>query len=127
MRIKFFIVLLVAVFFMSCVKDEFSPDEWGIEPELEVRPLALIFTPSNLVDTVRVTTNYLNFHVSSFPKWLNIEKIGTAPALIVSADDFTGKEHKREAYVTITVKRGNKELSRDFVAIQFKNDVFNLE
>ena len=40
---------------------------------------------------------------------------------------FTGKEYKRETYVTITVKRGNKELSRDFVVMQFKNDVFNFE
>ena len=112
---------------MSCVKDEFSPYEWGIEPELEVSPLAIIFTPSNLVDTVRVTTNYLDFHVSYIPRWLNIEKIGGTSALIVSANDFTGKEYKRETYVTITVKRGNKELSRDFVVMQFKNDVFNFE
>lgn len=120
--------LAVAIIFISltaCTKDEFKPSEWGIEPELELSPLAVILTPSRLCDTVKVNTNYLDFSISA-PYWVNVEKIEESSAIQVTAKEFTGKDDLREGYVTIKIQRGMKhQMTRDFVVIQFKEDVFN--
>lgn len=121
MKNKYFLFLVLLSF--SCTKDEFKPSEWGPTPRLEISPLAVILTPNNLCDTVCVESNYNYFTVSA-PSWVQIEKIETRPAIIVSADSII-KDDYREAYVTITIKRGKQKLSRDFVVMQFKSDVFN--
>lgn len=108
----------------SCTKDEFSPNEWGIEPQLELSPLAIMLTPSHLSDTVTIKTNYLDYTVSGDSYWIYVKKIEEYPAIIVTANEMSGKEDKRECYVTVTVKRGGQKLSRQFVVIQFKEDVF---
>lgn len=123
-------ILLIAISILlsttSCTKDEFSPFEWGITPELELTPLAVILTPSHPCDTVKVSTNYLDFRITK-PFWVTVEKMQDFPAIIVAAKSMSGKEEMREGYVTVTVKRGKQSLSRDFVVMQFNHDILNLQ
>lgn len=124
------IILRLAVAFIlialtACTKDEFKPSEWGLDPELELSPLAVILTPSHLCDTVTVNTNYNDFSISA-PYWVNVEKIEESSAIQVRANEFTGKDELREGYVTVKIQRGKKHImTRDFVVIQFKENVFN--
>ena len=116
-------IFLIFIILSSCTKDEFTPNEWGPEPQMELTPLAVILTPSHPVDTVSIKTNYKNFTISK-PYWVNIEKIEGKPVVIVSADDLN-RDNYREGYVTVSVKRGDNKLSRDFVVMQFDKDVIN--
>lgn len=123
MKIKFYIRFVFILFVLSsCTKDEFSPLEWGPEPIINISPLAVILTPSHPVDTVEIRTNYDYFSISK-PYWVSITKIEDKPAIIVSAENLRNNNF-REGYVTIKVERGNQELSRDFVVIQFIDDVY---
>ena len=120
---KVYIIFVLTLFLLSsCTKDEFSPSEWGPEPIIEISPLAVILTPSHPVDTVEIRTNYDYFSVSK-PSWVSITKIENKPAIIVSAKDLSNDDF-REGYVTIKVERGNKKLSRDFVVLQFVDNVY---
>ena len=120
---KFYIRLTLTLFLLvSCTKDEFSPSDWGPEPIIEITPLAVILTPSHPVDTVEVRTNYDYFSVSK-PYWVSITKIENKPAMIVSATDLKNDDF-REGYVTIKVERGDKHLSREFVVLQFIDNVY---
>ena len=115
--------LLAIQSLFSCTKDEFSPLEWGVEPQLRIQPLAVILTPYHPCDTVKIETNYKSFQVSS-PSWINIKRIKGFPALIVSAQTIKERHNKREAYVTVTVSRGTKhKLSQLFVVMQYKENV----
>lgn len=123
MKMKVYIIFVLTLFLLSsCTKDEFSPSEWGPEPIIEISPLAVILTPSHPVDTVEIRTNYDYFSVSK-PSWVSITKIENKPAIIVSAKDLSNDDF-REGYVTIKVERGNKKLSRDFVVLQFVDNVY---
>lgn len=112
---------------ISCTKDEFKPIEWGIEPKLEISPLATILTPSHLSDTIIVITNYIDFRVSDGLYWVDIKKIEGEKAIVITADELRSEDEYREGYITITVQRGKYKLSRDFVVMQFKEDVINYE
>ncbi len=114
--------IIIALISSSCTKDEFKPWQWGIEPELEVSPLAVILTPSHNCDTVKVKTNYIDFNISESLYWIEIERMEDTPAIIVKSKNPT-TDDMREGYVTVTVKRGKHEMSRDFVVIQFKDDI----
>lgn len=118
-NISFALTLLLL---SSCTKDEFSPLDWGPDPIIEITPLAVILTPSHPIDTVEVRTNYDYFSISK-PYWVSITKIENTPAVIVSATDLRNDDF-REGYVTIKVKRGDKQLSRDFVVLQFKDNLY---
>ena len=126
MRIISCFIFVLVFFITSCTKDEFSPIKWGIEPELEISPLATILTPSHPSDTIVIKTNYMDFKVSKL-YWVDIKKIEGTSALVVTAEDFTSDDEYREGYITITVQRGNYKLSRDFVVMQFKKDVIAYE
>lgn len=118
MKMKCYIKFVLTLFLLSsCTKDEFSPSEWGAEPIIEISPLAVILTPSHPVDTVVINTNYDYYSISK-PYWVSITKLENKPAIKVSATDLK-KDDFREGYVTIKVERGNKQLSRDFVVLQF--------
>ena len=110
----------------SCTKDEFSPSEWGVTPELELTPLAVILTPSHPCDTVTVSTNYIDFRIAD-PYWVTVEKMQDYPAIIVTALPMSGKDVMREGYVTVTVKRGKQSLSKEFVVMQFNHDIINCQ
>ncbi len=120
-------ILVACISLASCTKDEFKPREWGIEPELELDPIATILTPSHPSDTISIRTNYLNFEVSESLYWINLVKLEDASAIVVTADPIKGNENYREGYITITVERGKYKMSRDFVIMQFKNDIMNYE
>lgn len=118
---KYIVILFISILY-GCTKDEFNSNEWGIEPLLEVSPLAIILTPSHPCDTVKVQTNYLSYKVNA-PSWVEIEQIEGYPALVVSAKEMQIKKYKREAYVNVSVKRGKYHLTKVFVVIQFKEDI----
>lgn len=122
-HILFSWVIVVLMIFTSCTKDEFVPSEWGVEPMLEISPLATILTPSHPNDTIKIKTNYLDFKISNAAYWVDIKKIEDVSAIVVTADDFTNFEEYREGYITISIQRGKYKLSRDFVVMQFKKDV----
>ena len=122
MNMKYFICIAFLFIFYSCTKDEFTPHEWGPKPVLEITPLAVILTPSNPVDTVSIETNYDYFSIFE-PSWVSVSKIEEKPAIVVSAKNLI-KNDFREGYVTIKIKRGKQELSRDFVVLQFMDNVY---
>ena len=127
MRRILFIISVIAIFIISsCTKDKFSPREWGIEPELEISPLVAILTPSHPSDTIEIKTNYLDFKVSKL-YWVDVKKIEGVSAIVVTADDITSNDQYRDGYMTITIQRGKYKLSRDFVVMQFKEDVIVYE
>lgn len=120
---KILTYLLAIQLLFSCTKDEFSPFEWGVEPQLRIYPLAVILTPNHPCDTVKIETNYKNFQVSS-SSWINIKKMKGFPAIIVSAQAIKENQNKREEYVTVTVSRGTKhQFSQFFVVMQYKENV----
>lgn len=123
-KVLFILFIYTCTITISCTKDKFNPKEWGIEPKLEISPLATILTPSHPKDTIRITTNYIDFRVSK-PYWVNIEKIEDASAVMITAKEMTNNDEYRDGYITITIQRGKYKLSRDFVVMQFKEDVIN--
>lgn len=122
-QMLFLWVIVVLMIFTSCTKDDFVPREWGVEPMLEISPLATILTPSHPSDTIKIKTNYIDFKISDAIYWVDIKKLEDVSAIIVTADPITNSDEYREGYITISIQRGKYKLSRDFVVMQFKKDV----
>jgi len=109
----------LSVFILSsCIYEGFVPDEWAIEPSLELNTSGKIFSSRPGTDTVFVDTNYKEVSVSSNqPSWCRASVLDKNKAVIIVIDG-NDSAIQRQATVTVSVKRGKQYLSKDYSVFQ---------
>ena len=113
-RITYIVVLLVGIL-TSCTLEEFNPDDWAVDPMLELSESGVVFNATNNTDTIHITTNYSSFKTSCVDSWCSIESNGSVMMIKVSPN--MNSEQRRTA-INITVGRGSKTLTKTFSVVQ---------
>lgn len=112
--ITYIVVLLVGMF-TSCTLEEFNPEDWAVDPMLELSETGVVFTATNNADTIHITTNYSSFQTSCVDSWCSVENNDSLIMIKVSPN--MNAEQRRTA-INISVGRGNKTLTKTFSVVQ---------
>lgn len=110
-----FIIAVLPILVTSCLFEEFSPEEWAIEPELVISESGLVFTNNDASQKVGVSTNYKEYIVYSSEDWCEVHAEKDSVVISVSPNMSVSQ---RKATVTVSVTRGNRLLSRDISIVQ---------
>lgn len=113
------IVLLVCfiICLTSCLNTGFEPDKWAINPELDFSKNTVLFNSTNSVDTVCIFTNYRSFTASSSENWCKVSIDNSQSQIVVTVEPNINVQ-QRSANVTISIKRGEKYLSKVISVVQ---------
>ncbi len=112
------ICLMTSLVFSACTLEDFSPNEWAVEPELQVSNNYVVFNSAVGNDTITVKTNYEKFQVTSSSEWCHVKTDVDNGCIYINVDPNTTSE-QRIATVSVKIARGNKMLSNDVSVIQF--------
>lgn len=113
-RITYIVVLLVSLL-TSCTLEEFNPEDWAVDPILEISESCVVFNATNNTDTIHITTNYSSFQTSCIDSWCSVESNDSLVMIKVSPN--MNAEQRRTA-INITVGRGSKTLTKTFSVVQ---------
>lgn len=108
---------VILLFVQACTLHEFNPEEWAVEPELELSENYVIFTSVVGSQKISVTTNYDSFTAKTDAEWCHITTDIDSMCFWVEVDPNESVE-QRVAIVQISVSRGNKSLIRNFSVVQ---------
>lgn len=110
--------LVATTFLLSgCLKEEFDPLSWAIDPELVIAEESLVFGPFSEKKTMKIQCNYNEFQVSSDADWCHIETNCDSLLIHVQVDDNTTQGY-RTSMVRILLHKANKSLEKSFQVIQ---------
>ena len=101
----------------SCELKDFDPEEWAVEPELTLSESGIVVSSAQESRQVKVTTNYNEFTATSNQDWciVSADQQNKNIQLDIKANNLA---EQRTAVITVTVKRGNKTLSKDLSIYQ---------
>lgn len=110
--------LVVFLFLLcSCTYEEFNPDEWAVDPVLELSEHGVVFNADSNECIILVTTNYNSFSVSCEEAWCEIiPNIADSTICVHVTPNVTANQ--RKATIVVTVERGNKRLSKSIYVVQ---------
>ena len=107
--------MLLVGMLTSCTLEEFDPDDWAVDPILELSESGVVFNATNNTDTIYVSTNYSSFQTSCIDSWCSVESNDSLVMITVSPN--MNAEQRRTA-INITVGRGSKTLTKTFSVVQ---------
>lgn len=113
----FVLLSVILLFVQACTLREFNPEEWAVEPELELSENYVVFTSVVGSQKISVTTNYDSFTVKTDDEWCHVVADTDSMCFWVEVDPNESVE-QRVAIVKVSVSRGNKSLIRNFSVIQ---------
>lgn len=102
----------------ACTLDEFSPEEWAIEPELSLSSSYVAFNSAVGTYSVDVTTNYESFTVSSNEDWCHVQADVDSMRIALEVNPNNTAE-QRMATIYVTIARGSKTMTKELTVIQF--------
>lgn len=112
----FYLLLYIVVFsFVSCINEDFKPQEWAINPELSFSNSGIVFNSIIGSEKIIVSTNYKEFEAKSDKSWCHTDIDDDSLYITVDPNDAT---EQRTATVSVSVKRGNKSLTKDISVVQ---------
>ena len=111
------LVVLASLLFASCLKKDFEPSEWGIDPELDFSQSGLVFNSLNTEQKVKVYTNYNEFTVVSTDDWCTVTVERDSSNIVVGVKPNKSTE-QRIATLMVEVGKGKKMLSKNISVVQ---------
>ena len=110
-----YIVVLFVGMLTSCTLEEFNPENWAVDPMLELSESGVVFNATNNTDTIHIITNYSSFQTSCVDSWCSVESNDSLVMIKVSPNM---NAEQRRTTINITVGRGNKTLTKTFSVVQ---------
>lgn len=110
--------IILALSLTSCTLNEFDPEEWAVEPVLELSGNGVVLSSLDEHYSFTFKTNYKEVNVyTEQSDWVvaSVDMPENAIHLQVTANNST---EQRTATISVSVSRGNKYLSKDFVLYQ---------
>lgn len=101
----------------SCTYQSFSPDDWSVDPELEVNLLSVEMRWDNPSVTIEVRTNYKEFDAQSSASWCRVTPDIDRKCVQLSVDKNLGKD-ARSCVVSVSIHRGNNKAVKEVSVIQ---------
>lgn len=117
MKILKYILLALFSFFTSCLSEDFSPETWGLDPNLSFSNSVVVFNSTLSTDTVAVFTNYAEFKTESSQDWCKVTVDSYKNLVIINTEPNLDVK-QRTAVITVSIKRGSKSLSKDVSIVQ---------
>lgn len=109
--------IILLILFSGCLNEDFQPDEWALEPELEFSKSTVVFNSSSSVDSVDIFTNYADYSAVSNNEWCRVSVDRDRSIVIIDAEpNFDTSQRSSE--ITITISRGNRTLSKNISVVQ---------
>lgn len=116
MKTKVFVVFFLLLSIMtSCEYDDFSPEDWSIEPELTLSNSGVVFNSIIGSQKVIVSTNYNSYQVFSDQEWCKVSSNKDTILIEVEPNEDT---EQRIASVEVGISRGNRNLSKSISVVQ---------
>lgn len=115
-NIKLATYIAIVVGINACTLEDFDPDEWAIDPELEISTSYSVFSSATATQTAYISTNYSSFTFSVDDDWCHVTQ--DADTLFISVDPNETVE-QRATNIRITISRGTKSLYKDIAVVQF--------
>ena len=112
---RFVILIFLSFVVSSCILRDFNPQEWALDPVLELSENGIVFNGNRDSCIIRIVTNYQQWSARSNMDWCKITVEGDS--LFVSVDPNETVE-SRQASVTVSISRGSKSLSRELSVFQ---------
>lgn len=115
---KYIFNFVVIVLLSSCTLNEFDPQEWAVEPELELSAHGVVLSSQDESYSFTFKTNYKEIHVSTDQSdWvaISLDTQNKTVNLVISANKDT---EQRTATIKVTVLRGSKSLSKELTIYQ---------
>lgn len=111
------ILTLLILCFEACTLQDFEPEEWAVDPELELSDNYVIFSSIIGSQHVSVLTNYNSFTVKSEAEWCHAVADVDSMCLYVEVEPNQTVE-QRIANVQVSVSKGNKTLTKNLTVVQ---------
>lgn len=111
------IVSSIVLLLSGCSYEEFCPNDWAVDPILELSESGLIFNAGINQDTVKISTNYQTFDVTCQDSWCTITPNQKDSTIIVSVDPNM-KAEQRHTTIYVNVGRGEKNLTKTLSVVQ---------
>lgn len=107
--------IIILIFLSSCTYEEFSPEEWAVEPFLHIEKSGIVMP--NIVSevVVDIATNFKNISVISSAAWCKVYE--NDKRIYINLERNNSAE-QREAIITVTISRGNKSMQKDIFLVQ---------
>lgn len=116
-RITNIVVLLIGML-TSCTLEDFNPEDWAIEPQLNISKSGHIFNAYQGRDTIQIESNYKEFvATSNHEDWCKVTTDIQNNRIIVDVTDNENVE-QRSAVINVTVQRANKILTKEIFIFQ---------
>lgn len=113
----YFSSIIITIVLTGCLNEDFKPEEWALDPELNFSKSTVLFNSTNSYDTIQIFTNYNDFTALSNSKWCNVSINKYASSISIEAEPNIN-EYQRSAEIEVTIKKGNKMLSKRLSVVQ---------
>ena len=101
----------------GCVLKDFDPEEWAVDPVLELSETGVVFNAADNTDTILVASNYKSFVASCSDSWCNIQACQEDAMIVICVDPNMTAE-KRQTTIDVRVERGSKSLTKSLQVVQ---------
>lgn len=108
-------ITLVIPLVCGCTLEEFNPMTWALDPELDFSESGHVFSRTDVDYELIVTTNYNEFEINCPDSWCSFTINGQSVNIHVEPNLSTDQ---RSTYLTVSVSRGAKSLSKEFSIVQ---------
>lgn len=123
---KYCIFSVLIFLFVSCTLEDFSPEEWAIEPELSLSNSIIVAGSRSDIYSVDIFTNYEQVKVvTSSPTWCKPELVedqtsdGVSKKFKVNVTvENNQRVEQRAATIDVIISRGNKTLTKQIAVYQ---------
>lgn len=113
-----YIILVLLIFsFEACTLQDFKPEEWAIDPELELSDNYIVFSSIIGTQKVSVLTNYDSFTAKTEAEWCHVFVNVDSMYLDLEVEPNQSVE-QRVTTVQITISKGNKTLTKNLTVVQ---------
>lgn len=110
--------LLIVSAFNSCTLEDFEPENWAIDPELNFSENGIVFNASTGQQTIDVESNYETFTAISDKEWCLVTENQDSSRIYIDVEPNKSTE-PRQATIGVTIERGNKTLTKNITVVQF--------
>lgn len=117
MKILKYIVIALLPILSSCLNEDFSPETWALDPDLNFSNSVVVFNSTLSSDTVAVFTNYSEFKAESSQDWCKVSVDPKQNLIIINSEPNLDVQ-QRSAVITVSIERGSKSLSKDVSVVQ---------
>jgi len=117
MKILNYIVVTLVPILSSCLNEDFSPETWALDPDLNFSNSVIVFNSTLSSDTISVFTNYSEFKAESSQDWCKVS-VDPYQNLIIINSEPNFNVQQRSAVISVSIERGSKSLSKDVSVVQ---------